>query len=108
MPKTAASVKPGGLTVEKWNRSWYVRHTASGLPAIVHLRLRRHAAEAMAELYATGVDWTLSDKDLRKHPERPASVKIAGSWFIRARQCCQDGDHYSPYSYRNEEGRCIR
>lgn len=37
---------------------WVVWHRASGLQAIMPVRYRANAAQALAELLATGIDWS--------------------------------------------------
>jgi hypothetical protein len=94
-----------GLSVKQHQKSWFVQHDASRLPAGPNLRLRRHAEANMADLYATGVDFTQTS--VQKDPALKRAGTAVSRWKQRADNCCADGEHYSPYTYRNESGRCI-
>jgi len=70
------SIMPGnsGLKVQKYSdrlNRWIVIHIPSGMMAISEsLRLRRQAEAAMADLYATGIDWeSVRKEDFRDNQE---------------------------------------
>jgi hypothetical protein len=100
--------KNTGLKVEKWHKSWFLRHTVSGLPAGPHLRLKRHATQMMNELLATGADFTLPTGEQVRNSGGRRLRQVVTRWRRRAEACCEGGDHYNPYSWRDERGRCHR
>lgn len=90
----------GGLEVVclPSGHGWYVAHAASGLE--VHgggwLRQKRFAVEARADLLATGIDWTLSVKELSGQLGK--AWPVVALWRKRAGQDSIDlvtGEHYS-------------
>jgi hypothetical protein len=96
---------PAGLRVDQ-HAGWFVRHVPSGLTTTPSLRLRRHAQAAMADLAATGVDFTRSAEDLRGTGDLRRAQQAVLPWYERARVCCVDGEHYDPYTYVLPSGRC--
>jgi hypothetical protein len=99
--------KNTGLEVQRHRKAWYIRHTATRLPAGPMLRLRRHASQMMTELVATGADFTLPDsKAIKRSPGGQAATRVAARWHQRSDNCCEGGEHYSPYTWRDEQGRC--
>jgi hypothetical protein len=99
--------KNTGLEIQRHRKAWYIRHTATRLPAGPMLRLRRHATQMMTELLATGADFTLpTGGDVQRSHGGREYVQVAARWQQRVNQCCESGEHYSPYTWRDEQGRC--
>lgn len=94
------------LTPDKSYALWYVRHDKSGMQAIPYVRLRKHAEEAAAELAATGADFTLDLDAFRLDPARGKYLKVVTRWHERVKECCVDGEHYSPNTWRDGDGKC--
>ena len=90
-------------SVIKSSRRWYVLHTASGMQAISDtLRLRRQAEAAMADLYATGIDWaTVKPEQFRDDEKiRAAYGPVYHLWRNRIREGWnEDGTEY--YGWRS-------
>lgn len=100
--------KNTGLKVEKLHNYWFLRHTASRMPAGPNLRLKRHAVQMMADLLATGADFNLTDgRAVRASGGRKLNP-VLSRWYGRAEKCCERGEHYSPHTWRDENGRCHR
>jgi hypothetical protein len=112
MTTETAPAEAAGLTVEKYPANgcgWRVKHVPSGQYAVIRsLRLRRHALSAMAELYATGLDFTQKADVLtdRSNPASSLAAQVVSDWFCRSQACCVDGEHYDPYTYRTGDDRC--
>lgn len=99
--------EPAGMRVE-YHAGWFVRQVPSRLPMTPSLRLRRHAEAAMADLAATGVDFTRPAEELRRSADLRKAQRAALPWYERADRCCdpRTGEHCSPYTYRLPDGRC--
>jgi hypothetical protein len=95
------TASPGGLTVEKQNSNgWRVYHESSGLPAGgPYLRLKRHAVDMRAELYATGVDFTQPKEAFRDGNQRQRVSDVLAKWNGLAARGYDPvtGDVYSPH-----------
>jgi hypothetical protein len=92
-----------GLHIEHWeNRAGFaVSHDNSGLRALPPVRLRRHAEAQLADLAATGVDFTVpSGKMRRSGPEWAAYAQVYALWNRRTGNETHDpetGEYYSTH-----------
>jgi hypothetical protein len=87
--------EPQGLAVTRhpgggWQvvHTWTWRNGGTGLPATGKIRYKRDARQAMAELCATGCDFTASPDDVRRDPAFQAARAVglrrgAGDGAIR-------------------------
>lgn len=98
-----------GLTVlnlapDKGRALWYVQHDTSERQAGPYVRLRKHAEQIAADLAATGADFTQDRDVLLRDPAREKYLEVLAAWRQRAEECCLDGEHYSPTTWRDEHG----
>ena len=79
-------------------RRWYVVHTSSNMQALRDsLRLKRQAEAAMADLYATGIDWAnVKPQQFRDDEQvREAYGPVYDLWRNRVRAGWnEDGTEY--------------
>ena len=98
-----ATASPAGLTVEKHNgNGWRVYHESSGLPAGgPYLRLKKHAVAMRAEMYATGVDFTLPVSAFKDGSLRKRVSPVLGKWRGLAARGYDpvSGENYDPRAY---------
>ncbi len=105
MQPTQTGIAPQitGLYVAKGVSGWNVRLDAivTGFPLLrIDLRLRRHAEAALADLAATGVEFTAGLAAIRNDPNMPALNLVLGTWASRAQATTHDaetGEYYSTY-----------
>lgn len=105
---SGAAPNASGLLAERYpvdGNGWRVVHEQSRQSLGFNVRLRRQAEDAMRDLYATGVDFTRPAGELKKDPAFTQAARVIETWKQRARACCHDGEHYSPYTYALN-GRC--
>lgn len=82
----AGGTQVPGLCVEKApSGGWFIRHESTRLPASPDVRLRRQAEVMLAEMGATGVDFTLpTAAEVQAHPDIRRLAEVIGNWRDRA------------------------
>ncbi len=102
--ETEIAPQTTGLYIARSETGWnvYVDAIVTGFPLLgISLRLRRHAEAALADLVATGVDFTVTDvAAIRSDPNMPALNLVLGTWYSRAQATTHDaetGEYYSTY-----------
>jgi hypothetical protein len=98
-----------GLHVEKTHYgAWIVVHNATGMRvSAVDLRLLRQAEAYMADLGATGVDFTAATgAEIRRDPHLHAYGEVNARWLKRARSGIHDPETGECYSTLVHYGTC--
>ena len=109
--RVRSEATPQGLAVTRHpGGGWHVVHTwtwrngGTGLPATGKIRCKRDAQHAMAELHATGCDFTASPADVRQDPAFRAAREVALRWGASDGAIRVPGLSPVCYAARNADG----